>query len=251
MAINSNTSATTDYLELISGLPSSYNFSISMWVHYTATNGYDTIFSLGSTGSAIICQRDASTSSILVYSDASSTGTLTSAITNGEWHWMGLTAISNSTLKLFWSRGHGAISSPSNGTSPSGTPGTSLRLTGNAYSSAEYHDGARCCVKAWSATLSDNEIKEERNWFRPRVTTNVYAYWPMIEPTLALATTDKAGGTAHNLTFNNLSIVGGPPFATQGLCRPRVFGKAPAAGTPTSLAFPRSRSRMHPALLAS
>ncbi len=89
-------------------------------------------------------------------------------------------------------------------------------------------DGHKFAEKAWSASLSIDEIAKEMWTIRPQRTANLYAFWPGIANTASAAATDFSGN-GRSWT-NNGTISVEDPGAGVGWGASPLFVNNPAAG---------------------
>ena len=96
--------------------------------------------------------------------------------------WAGVTAIDNSTLKLFLATSTDVNpNSVSDGTAPTGST-ASIRpgkiQPGWSGGTSEHLGGKLAFLKIWNTTLTDDEIKQERWSARPKRTDNLRHFYP-------------------------------------------------------------------------
>ena len=89
-------------------------------------------------------------------------------------------------------------------------------------------DGHKFAEKAWSASLSIDEVAKEMWTIRPQRTANLYAFWPGIANTASAAATDFSGN-GRSWT-NNGTISVEDPGAGVGWGASPLFVNNPAAG---------------------
>ena len=90
-------------------------------------------------------------------------------------------------------------------------------------------DGHKFAEKAWSASLSIDEIAKEMRTIRPQRTANLYAFWPDIANTASAAATDFSGN-GRSWT-NNGTISVEDPGAGVGWGASPLFVNNPAAAS--------------------
>ena len=191
----------------------------------------------GSNG--LFLKRDGSSTNIRI----SSTATATSGIalpTAGTWMWAGVTAADNSTVKLFLATPTDVNpSSVSDGTAPTGSGATAR--PGDifvAWTGADFQlEGKFAFLKIWNATLTDDEIKQERWSARPRRTDNLrhfFPFWNVLSDFHLNDISGRGNDLVHEGTSKPTSADESPPVSWTRLASKIIV---PVAAAP-SLSIP-------------
>lgn len=162
--------ATGDGLVRTASLPSRTAFTVMGWFKITTDrNSFSTFVALDENGDGALMQTATNGTTLALFTETSATeGT---ALSVGTWYHLALTG--GATYLRCYLNGTQDIQVAQWTFTPAGL------YIGND-SIDEFLDGSCAYAKAWSAELTVAEIQAEMYVGAPRLTTNLYGWWPLL-----------------------------------------------------------------------
>jgi hypothetical protein len=162
------------------------------------------------------------------------TGASMQAVTLGQWYTLAMVRESSTSLRLYV---NGALVGTD--TTNVGTGRTVTRhYVGSFGGAAAFTDARIGGHKQWTAALTADEVRRESLVLAPRRTTNLLAWYPSHQETLADCYTDlSGGGLTWSSTGSPTREVDAPPVSWGGSPLGMSFVAAPPAAAETAFQF--------------
>lgn len=211
--------ANGDELRISSGLPSNVNnFSVTFWVMRVGNGGgWSCLWDIdnGGTNDYIYLENNGSAgdNSYDLWTGVSDSNIITNAVTltNGVWHFVGITKAGNTHTVYQAAVTAPTISSQNASQANAFTPGN-IAFAESPWSN-EWFNGRIAAMKFWDGVaLSATQIASERYRIIPANYGNLYGFWPMFGG--ATERLRDYSGNGHNFTAGGtLTDEAGPPIA--------------------------------------
>jgi hypothetical protein len=171
-----NHAPNNSYLARTTSLPSSTNFTVSMWVRCSGGTGtWRAFFQLVFSGGDIWIGGGTANNIELWVGPGGSGVVVSSTLTLNTWYWVGLVSSSATNRVGYASVEQGTISQ---GTQTYNSSGASTEIrVGNSI----YNEPCECeimAVKIWDAALTLNELRAERSQIYPKRWANLHLWSP-------------------------------------------------------------------------
>lgn len=227
--------AATDRCSIASA-PAAGPLTVCVWVKLANTvNATNTILRLDAGGGTALILALRSLVPGL-YSAASTTGVVGSAVSTGTWTFLGATRDAANAGQLFQGTTPGSLTKTTATVNSSGSP-SSVNVFGRSTSDAtDWFSGTLAYVRVWTAVLSDAEVAAESQSATPVRTANLWASWALA----AAALTDGSGNARPLVAGSTALSAATDPALSSG----RSQAISAAADLPTLPTTPgRTRTR--------
>lgn len=150
-------------------------YTLMAWVYVVATTGANATFWVIDNGTSNQRDQVRYTSAAALSTNVNNGGTNGSTLSTATWYHIAAVRESNTSFKVYL---NGALDI-TNTTNITGRTTTSMRLFVAQRGGGEGGNYRLYGVKAWSRSLTIDEVKSEINVLRPADTANLYGWWPI------------------------------------------------------------------------